>query len=358
MYRIPYYLTGHTSKGFVNLLSEENLQACGRIVILQHESRTVKTAVIKSALELVQPNDYEIILSPEGADFLEGVIFNDQSLAILTDKLLESANLPCRILDKVEYVDLTNRFTQNSVENKDLQVLKDACNDAYHDLSTGLAIHDELESVYVNKMDFQKADDTAASLARKLLASVPSSERESVIKRRLFGTNTPDGVVNIVPDLLKQTARVHFIHGRAGTGKSTLMKYIANACIEKGLDLEFYHCSFDPKSIDMVRVPELDYAIFDATDPHAFNPNSSNKQHEIIDTYELFVEKGTDELFAEEINDVHDRYKAFTKKGVQHLKTAGEAIKRMEAPYLEEKKLIDIKNGAKDIASEIFAHSL
>jgi len=358
MYRIPYYLTGHTSKGLVNLLSEENLQASSRIVILQHESRTVKTAVIRAGLDLVQPSNYEAVLSPDGSQFLEGVLFNDQSLAVLTDKLLESANLPCRILDRVEYIDLTKRFSEYPVDSHDLQIIEDSCLAAYDDLATGLAIHDELESVYVNKMDFKKADDTAARLVNKLLASVPSSGRDSGIKRRLFGTNTPDGVVNVVPDLLKQTTRVHFIHGRAGTGKSTLMKHIANACIEKGLDLEFYHCSFDPKSIDMVRIPELDYAIFDATDPHAFNPEPGNNRHEVIDTYELFVEKGTDEHFAKEISDVNNRYKAFAKQGVKHLKTAGAAIQRMEAPYVEMETLSDIKKNAKEIAEELFAQSL
>lgn len=343
MYRIPYYLTGHTSKGLVNFLSYENLDGIEQICVLEHVSRFVKTNIFEACIDAVsEADDCEIILSPDGNEYLEGVIFRNRSFAVLSDTIADSAGLPTRILNKTKRIDLSKHFSESENAMEDIRLLRGVCRKAYDSLDKGLAIHDELESIFGNEMDFEKADEVAETLVDLLLGKVTDRQREPLVKRRMFGTNTPDGIVNIVPEILGRTACVHFIHGRAGTGKSTLMKYIANACLEKGLDLEYYHCSFDPESIDMVRVPELDYAIFDATDPHAFDPEPDNPQQEVIDTYALFVKPGTDELHADSIEAVTNRYKSKAKEGIEWLKEAGAIISRLEAPYQTEeyKKLI------------------
>src|SRR5690606_31689042 len=101
-----------------------------------------------------------------------------------------------------------------------------------------------------------------------------------------------DGVVNEVPYILNQVKNVYHIKGRAGTGKSTFMRRVVAACEAYGFDLELYHCSFDPGSLDMLLVRELDFCIFDSTEPHEFFPTREGEQ--IIDLYEEAVNPGTD----------------------------------------------------------------
>src|SRR5699024_11280704 len=96
----------------------------------------------------------------------------------------------------------------------------------------------------------------ADQLLTNILSNVDKRDRTSSVYRRLFGTNTPEGAVNIVPELLSPMYKNYYLKGRAGTGKSTLMKRIVAACKDYGLDLELYHCSFDPDSIDMVIIHE------------------------------------------------------------------------------------------------------
>ena len=149
--------------------------------------------------------------------------------------------------------------------------------------------------------------------------------------RRLFGTNTGDGVVNLVEKLIEPIKNRVYIKGRAGTGKSVFMKKVLTKCKEYGINTEVYHCSFDPNSIDMLIIRDLDYCLFDSTPPHEFFPKQDSDQ--TIDLYELTVEPGTDEQFKDEINIVTERYKERMKKGVDELRK----IKELE--YIDQSEL-------------------
>src|SRR5699024_7361779 len=98
--------------------------------------------------------------------------------------------------------------------------------------------------------------------------------RQPIVHERLFGTNTPDGKVNHVSALIAPFQNVYYVKGRAGTGKSVFMKEILNACKSYGYDIEMYRCSFDPSSVDMIIVRDLDFCVFDSTPPHEFFPDS------------------------------------------------------------------------------------
>ena len=59
-----------------------------------------------------------------------------------------------------------------------------------------------------------------------------------------------------------------FIKGYPGTGKSSMMKKLANEALKRGYDVQLVWCGLDANSIDMVILPELSFCIFDSTEPH------------------------------------------------------------------------------------------
>src|SRR5699024_11054765 len=75
---------------------------------------------------------------------------------------------------------------------------------------------------------------------------------------------------------------------------------------------------FDPDSIDMVMVRELDFCMFDSTDPHEFFPNRGTDQ--IIDLYEEALNPGTDERYKEEKQQLSISYKRKMKLVINKLK--------------------------------------
>lgn len=321
-----YYVTGHTADGIVYLLTD-NIADVKKIIVLKHPSKLWKTAVLTAYREAANHEELEWLSSRYGRAFCEGVINLTQSIAILTEEALpEQHDFSVQEIDLVTAYHLPV-FETDYLENGLSQNVTEAC----QYLKKGLQIHDDLEQIYVNEIQTARADKLARELAEDILKDVHVSEKDSIVKRRMFGTNTPEGAINSVSDLVENLKTVYMLHGRAGTGKSTLMRHVTNECLKKGLNLELYHCSFDPNSIDMVRVPELSVAVFDATSPHAFSPWKTGQY--VIDTYEAFVNEGTDEKYQQEIEYVASMYKRFIKKGMTSLQRVGDIIEKQEEPY-------------------------
>ncbi|GIO26455.1 hypothetical protein [Ornithinibacillus bavariensis] len=331
-----YYVSGNTAEGFVNFLSS-NTSNFHHHIILKHPSYTIKTAIMQEII-CEYENDFtiEVLYSSVGKEFLEGVIIRDKKLAVIDERIA----IPN--LNGAFELDLTLFFAQDlstNISEENTEIIR-LTQQAYNHFATGLSIHDDLETVYIQEMDFTKADTLFTNFITSLLGEVPKKEdKKPTITKRLFGTNTKDGVVNVVPEILKQLNTKYFLKGRAGTGKSTFMKKVMEACHEHGYDVELYHCSFDPKSVDMVLVRDLSFCIFDSTDPHEFFPKSSNEI--IIDIYEEAVTPGTDEKYAYEIENLNSRYKSFMKKGIQELKQAGEIIQKVEEQFIVDSREIE-----------------
>ncbi|GIO23189.1 hypothetical protein [Oceanobacillus sp. J11TS1] len=321
-----YYVTANTSEGFVNLLPS-NVKQLQQIFGLNHPSQTVKAIILKDIITKYESTyEVEILKSPLGERYLDGVIIRDKGLAFLNDSIVPA--------DMRTVIDLDlNRFTNDSpVRNKKLEEnFNHYTEKAYKHLETGLRIHDDLEAIYIKEMNFKRADEIADTFIQEVLKGQPKKDRNGHEYHRLFGTTTVDGPVNIVPHLTEKLSRVYYIKGRAGTGKSTFMKKVASACIKHGYDTEIYHCSFDPNSIDMVLVPDLNFCMFDSTDPHEFFPTRDGEK--AIDLYEEAVTTGTDEKYAAEIKKINDHYKSYMKKSVVELKKAGEFLEALEQQY-------------------------
>jgi len=63
----------------------------------------------------------------------------------------------------------------------------------------------------------------------------------------------------------------YILKGGAGTGKSTMMKRIAER-FENNYHIVRFKCSSDPASLDAIVIPELHAAVCDGTAPHVFEP--------------------------------------------------------------------------------------
>jgi len=339
-----YYVSGHTADGYVNFLSS-NVKHM-KIVTITHPSYTLKTMFLQEIKKYYEMNyDIEIICSAISKNFIDGIIIREINLAIIANDLITSD------LHIHKEISLENTFKIEQNFNEKKETIKAYIQTCFRELRKGLKIHDDLESIYIQEMDFSKANMLIENTIEQLLDNVPVKERQPHIYRRLFGTNTIEGSINIVPHLIRTVSKRYYIKGRAGTGKSVFMNKIADACLQKGYDIEYYHCSLEPNSVDMILVRTLDFCMFDSTDPHEFFPE--HKHDKVIDLYEAAVTPGTDEKYAENIKEITQAYKAYMKKGINSLKKAGDILRAIENEYFAYIDTEKLKQYCKNITKQL-----
>jgi hypothetical protein len=332
-----YYAGGNTARGFHNLYPS-NLEGLDRLFILKGGPGTGKSSMMKKIGEewLGKGFDIELLHCSSDNNSIDGLIIRELGVGIV-DGTAPHVIEPTAPGAVEEYINLGEAWDSNKLAGEKGNIVKltgkisESFQTAYSTFAEALRVHDEWEKIYINSMDFDKADQLTASLIDRFFGKIKLNKKADV-RHRFLGAATPQGAVDFVPNLTEDLTKRYFIKGRPGSGKSTMLKKLAAAAEERGFDVEVYHCGFDPNSLDMVIVRELGFAIFDSTAPHEYFPNSD--RDEIIDMYEELIAPGTDEIFAADIEEIAGRYKGKMQEAISYLATAKSLHDELEEIYV------------------------
>ena len=122
------------------------------------------------------------------------------------------------------------------------------------------------------------------------------------MKKFFAAANTENGFFSLFDEIFapEKFRRIYILKGGPGTGKSTLMRKIADAAQSKGYDVEYIYCSSDPDSLDGIIISALSVAILDGTSPHMTDPVYPGAVERIVDLGVAFdfrmLEQRRDEL--------------------------------------------------------------
>lgn len=331
---ISYYGGGNTARGFKPLY-DSILKGLDLIYSLNGGSTIYKTSILKKLVD--KYDNVEIINSSLDNDELEGIILRDLNIAIVNGTPIHEANISSHGV-KLINIDLDKALDNIEISSHIDNILNlkkeylSYLEKSYNEFSKALEIHDDWEKLYINNLNFEKANNLTDNIINKFLENNKVKDKNGLVYDRYLGAATPEGSKDFVPNITEGIKR-YFLKGRPGTGKSTLLKKIAEATMKNGYDIEVYHCGFDPTSIDMVICRELNFAIFDSTSPHEYFPEK--KDDIIIDVYKEYVKEGTDEKHEKEITEIAKKYKSQVKVGVEFL-AKGKLIKdKIEKIYDE-----------------------
>ncbi|TYR81838.1 hypothetical protein FZC66_08430 [Priestia megaterium] len=332
-----YYAAGNTARGFHNLF-DKNLADLKRLYILKGGPGTGKSTLMKAIGNKWNDEgfDIEFIHCASDNDSIDGVIIPDLKVGIVdgTSPHVIEPKAPGAI---EEYINLGAAWNSEQLALQTDNILhyvhemNAAFQSAYLTFHKALLVHDEWEKIYIENMDYEKANE----LTEKLMQSFFSKtlNKRSKIVHRFLGAATPKGAVDFVPNLTEDVEKRFFIKGRPGSGKSTLLKKVVAKGGEMGYDIEVYHCGFDPHSLDMVIMRELGIAIFDSTAPHEYFPERVGDK--VIDMYEIMIAPGTDEKFEAEIKEISSRYADHMKEAISFLAKAKTVHDELESLYIE-----------------------
>ncbi|WP_243390999.1 PRK06851 family protein [Paenibacillus sp. GM2FR] len=332
-----YFAHGNTARG-AHFLYNSAFDGLNKIFVLTGPQGTGKSTVIQSLADslLDQGLHVQCFHSPLRPDELDGIICTELKVGIVDGRVCkgisDSAAGEIVFIDFQEAFDDSLILPEHFITIEDLKgELERAYSKAYETFETALRIHDEWEKFYIENMDFSKADQLAQDLIQELFAG-HESDTSTASRHVFFGAATPRGAFDFIQSLTAQLERRIFIKGRAGSGKSTLLKKLASAAEQKGIDVQVFHCGFDPNSLDMLIFPELRTAIFDSTAPHEYFPDRDGD--EILDMYTRTIAPGTDEAHADEIAGIKARYSAKMKEATSHLAEAEAIDSQMKGYYV------------------------
>jgi hypothetical protein len=353
---LNYFAGGNTARGFYNLY-ESNLQGLSRLFILKGGPGTGKSSLMKKIGNewLEKGYDIEFLHCSSDNKSIDGVIIPKLNAGIV------DGTAPHVIEPKApgaveEYVNLGEAWDSCKLQEHKGTItrlseeISEAFNTAYSQFAEALRIHDEWEKFYIENMDFAKANEFTNQLIERLFGDSKSAG-EGRVHDRFLGAATPVGAVDFVPNLTETVGKRYFIKGRPGSGKSTMLKKLAAEAKTHGYDVEVYHCGFDPHSLDMVIVRDLDFAIFDSTAPHEYFPE--RETDEIIDMYAELIAPGTDEKYAAEIQDVGSRYKEKMNEAIASLAKAKGLRDQLETIYIGAMDFTKVDAIASQIQKEI-----
>lgn len=356
-----YFARGNTAHG-AHFLYKSAFQGLNKTLVLMGPPGTGKSTIIRKLADgLVSRGQHvQYFHSPLRPDELDGIIATELKVGIVDGQACEwtiegSAGATTEF-DFGTAIDNRGISTETLGMIEELKgELTDAYSKAYESFATALRIHDEWEKLYIESMEFDKADQIAQELIQELYDGheneIPSNGRHL-----FFGAATPKGAFDFIQSLTASLNRRIFIKGRPGSGKSTLLKKLAAAAEKKGIDVQVYHCGFDPNSLDMLIFPKLSTAIFDSTAPHEYFPDRDGD--EILDMYERTMTPGTDETYAAEIAVIKERYSAKMKEATSHLAAAEAVDSQIKSFYTAATKFPIVEELYLQLQSELFNQSL
>lgn len=329
-----YFLRANTCEGLVNLWSCR-LDTAEKIYLLNGEGKRLKNKIISQiGGSLAAENEIEYILSPFDTSDTDAALLNGGKIAVLDAGCLDkNAELPHS--DRVRSIELSDCIRAGLAEEEIRELHTELEAEAamlYADYAEAKKIHDKWEKIYISNMKLFRLNSFCEHTLKRLF---DGSRREAAAESRFgfFGASAPEGTVCFTEELTETIGRRYFIKGRPGTGKSTFLKKIAHEAKRRGFDTEVYYCSFDPKSLDMVLVPELDFCVFDSTAPHELFPTSERDY--ILDFYAEAGLEGADEKYAAELEAIRLEYAEKMSGGVKHLAAVRSIKRKIDEIYAE-----------------------
>ncbi|MBP1967703.1 PRK06851 family protein [Paenibacillus aceris] len=356
-----YFARGNTALG-AHFLYKSAFQGLDKILVLMGPPGTGKSTFIRNLAESLLDSGQHVqcFHSPLRPDELDGIIATELKVGVVDGQtcggILEGVAGETLTFDFGMALDNRSISTESLGKIEELEEkLIDAYSKAYEAFATALRIHDEWEKFYIESMDFMKADQITQELIHELYAGYENGT-PTVGRHLFFGAATPKGAFDFIQNLTAQLNRRIFIKGRPGSGKSTLLKKLAAAAEKNGIEVQVYHCGFDPNSLDMLIFPKLSTAIFDSTAPHEYFPERDGD--EILDMYERAMTPGTDETNAAEIVEIKERYTAKMKEATSHLAAAEAIDSQIKSFYTAATNFSIVEELGPQLQSELMKHSL
>ncbi len=319
-----YFLGGNTGQGFYShfnyIISQKNAT---RIICLKGGPGTGKSSLMKKIGKAYVDKGFDVEFHhcSSDSDSLDGVLIKKLNVALLdgtAPHMIDPKN-PGAVDDIVNMGICLNEENFRSIKSDVLKVNGDIGNTfrrAYRFFGAAKAIY---EDWYIFNHD--ALDNYRINLLKEKLKTIilPDALDTPGEERHLFATAfTPTGIVTFIPTIIKNFSKIYVLKGGPGTGKTSILQYLADEAIKRGFKVEILHTPLCPEKIEHLIIPELSTAIVTSNE---INKMDFEGQGEIFDMND-FLDQDSIGYNLSSILDVRAIFYILLQKGLDCIKNA------------------------------------
>ncbi|MCR6545371.1 PRK06851 family protein [Dehalobacterium formicoaceticum] len=324
---------GNTSQGFHSFY-QDGLKDMERIFILKGGPGTGKSTLIrKIGLEVVERGyPVEFWQCSSDNDSLDGVIIPDFKIAIIdgTAPHVVDPRYPGvvdQIINLGDHWDEEYLKAHKNIIKKLVDEISVSFQAAYEQLHQAQEAYTEWKELNTDAMDLDKVNQKTEQLMQEIF-----SVHVPVIRHMFASAITPRGLVNFINNITEDCKRRYILKGLPGTGKSTLIKKIAEGAVERGYQADIYHCALDPNSLDMVVIPQLGIAVLDGSSPHVEEPERTG---DIVINMLDALDLGEMRKQGKKTGDIEAEYKNYMNEAISKIAQAKNLHDQLESFYIK-----------------------
>jgi len=345
------FASSNTSEGFFTFIPKL-LEHLKNVYILKGPAGSGKSTLIRILGESIYEQGYDVEFWISAIDPVnpDGVYFPQLKIAVV------NGSLPWAIDPKYpggigEIINLSEYGNKDLLKNKRFEIIElidsveNQSKQAYELLKNANQIKGNIKKPATDHIHAKNLHSLTHELINEIIGE------QSGEKHYFASAITADGVINYVDEISSFCKKRYVFKGPPGSGKSTVIKEIAQKAKGKGYLIEYYHCGLNVKSLSMVIIPSLQVALIDAGDIEmAVHPWDT-----IINMADYLLDYDIDSVNKEQSEAIRSYQMLIQEAGVE-LENASNSLKKLKKVYAEcmDFELVDKKRD--EIKEEILAH--
>ncbi|MEG2245848.1 MAG: ATP-binding protein [Peptostreptococcaceae bacterium] len=347
---------GNTSKGFKSFFDYVIPKDVNIIYCMKGGPGVGKSSLMKKVAKEMIEKGYDVDLypcssDPESLDVIVikklGVVMLDATAPHIVDPKNPGA------IDEI--LDLGRFWNRKEIELNKEDVIK--CNKevsrffkigfTYFEAAAPIAY--DIESKNLDSMNFGEVNLVTAKLIEDIFKNIePSNEYKTPI--HLFGSAlSPLGHVEYTDTIIGDIGEIYYLNGDLGTGKSTLLKKVADRAIENGIGVEIFHAPLLPEKIETIVIKDLDIAI---TTSSLFKENNFKEIN-----LNIFRDKEKHLKYKEELEYSNKVLEKLVDHGLLNIKKAKEEHDKLEKYYIPNMNFDEVNNLKEILVNKILEYN-
>lgn len=348
---------GNSSQGFHSFYHEIIFGQARRLFILKGGPGTGKSTLMKSVAEelLDKGYDLEVFHCSSDVNSLDAIAVPSLKVAIVdgtAPHVVEPRFPGCveRIINLGDYL-AEEQVRKGQVEIVELVEQKaNAYPRVYRLLKAAKLVYDDIQAINSSYMNFGKVNQVVGNLISEVFRDLPTTAQVGKV-RRLFATAiTPQGPVNELHSIIASYKNIIVLKGEPGTGKSSVVERVAAYGIERGFDIEAFHCPLDPKRTEHLVIKELNQAIITSQAPHIFNAEDA-----IVINLDDYLDKHKRAVSGDILQKNYELFEGLLDQVFVQLRLAKAIHERLEEYYAKAMDFIGLDKQRALIVGEMLA---